>query len=145
MNKNDFKFLLKLNQDIDHGCQILRVNRDIFLPQLQLIFEAASFGMERSPDQKTEKVAKGKVPKSKSKPETGKTGATERAGLVIAAVEKILAKTESMRLVDIMNHSNVFPLVKDLKKPLSSVWTTLNDSTTIVKVKDKTGFYKLKK
>jgi hypothetical protein len=150
MNKKDFKFLINLNREIDRGCQILRVNRDSFLPQLQLIFEAASFGMELSPASKPEKVAKGEKAEPKTKKvkaakekSSGQISPRERAGLVLAAAEKILSKGEA-RLADVMKHPTVFPLVKDLKKPLSSVWKTFDDSDTVERVKGKPGFYKLK-
>ena len=135
MNKNDFKFLLQLSNYIDQGCKILVTNRNGLLQHLQVVLEAASFGMEMG-------VALPETTAKKNSVVEGKdVNRSNRSNQLEIEIKKLLTKNGEMRLAEITEF--VKPLLSGLANQEKCVWIVLSHDC-FEKVPDKRGFYRLK-
>ena len=135
MNKNDFKFLLQLSNYIDQGCKILVTNRNGLLQHLQVVLEAASFGMEMGvalPETTAKKIL---VVEGKD------VNRSNRSNQLEIEIKKLLTKNGEMRLAEITE--SVKPLLSGLSNQDKCVWIVLSHDC-FEKVPDKRGFYRLK-
>ena len=155
MNKQQLKFILKLNQSIEKACPMLDTERAHFMPTLDRFFQAVSLGMEMGLKMKgqpksttaTEVQAATKGTKKPAKKASAKadraSAKADRSTKVLAAVQNLLKKNESMRLVDITK--SLGKLVSDLSDPGQAVWKMLKNASTVEGVPGKRGSYRLKK
>lgn len=139
MNKHDFKYLIRLNSDIDKACKILGTNRSNFLTQLQIIFEAASFGMEMNPSEMVNNGSSSKTPRK-----GGRASPNMLRKKNLEEASRVALQGKEMNLAELIKVPSIKPHLNDVSDGLKTMWNVMNRSKLFEKVPKKKGFYRLR-